>query len=111
MRKIKLSKRAFIRLEKLLEYLVLEWLLKVKTDFIKKLDKSLKRVQKFPESCQQTDFIKGLYMLVITKQTSLFYRFDSKNITVVTLFDNRMNPKKTEEREDARPRFIIAKYN
>jgi plasmid stabilization system protein ParE len=94
MSKIKLSKRASNKLEKLLVYLELEWSLKVKNAFIKKLDKSLKRVQKFPESCQQTDFIKGLHMLVITKQTSLFYRFDSKNITIVTLFDNRMDPKK-----------------
>jgi plasmid stabilization system protein ParE len=97
MSKIKLSKRASNKLEKLLEYLELEWSLKVKNDFIKKLDKSLKRVQKFPESCQQTDFIKGLHMLVITKQTSLFYRFDSKNITIVTLFDNRMDPKKLKK--------------
>jgi len=97
MSKIKLSKRASNKLEKLLVYLELEWSLKVKNDFIKKLDKSLERVQKFPESCQQTDFMKGLHMLVITKQTSLFYRFDSKNITIVTLFDNRMDPKKLKK--------------
>jgi len=97
MRKIKLSKRASNRLEKLLEYLELEWSLKVKEDFIKKLDKSLTRVQKFPESCQKTDFVKGLHMLVVTKQTSIFYRYDSKNITIVTLFDNRMNPDKLKE--------------
>ena len=94
MRKIKLSKRASDRLEKLLEYLELEWSLKAKEDFINKLNKSLTRVRKFPESCQQTDFVKGLHMLVVTKQTSIFYRYDSKNITIVTLFDNRMNPDK-----------------
>jgi plasmid stabilization system protein ParE len=97
MRQIKLSKRASQKLEKLLEYLELEWSLKVKNDFIKKLDKSLKRIQKFPESCQQSVFIMGLHMLVITKQTSLFYRFDSKTITIVTLFDNRMDPKKLKK--------------
>jgi plasmid stabilization system protein ParE len=96
-RKIKLSKRASNRLVKLLDYLEFEWSLKVKNDFIKKLDKSLKRIQKFPESCQQTEFIKGLHMLVITKQTSLYYKYDSKNITIVTLFDNRMNPDKLKK--------------
>ena len=94
MRKIILSKRASYRLKRLLEYLELEWSLKVKNDFIKKLDKSLKRVQKFPDSCPKTDSIIGLHMLVVTKQTSLFYRFDSKTITIVTIFDNRMNPDK-----------------
>jgi hypothetical protein len=61
MRKIILSKRASKKLEKLLEYLELEWSLKVKNDFIKKLD------------------------------------YDSKNITIVTLFDNRMNPDKLKK--------------
>ncbi|HPS12345.1 MAG TPA: type II toxin-antitoxin system RelE/ParE family toxin [Prolixibacteraceae bacterium] len=92
MREIVLSKRASNRLDKLLEYLEQEWSLKVKDDFIKKLDRSLNQIQKFPESCPKTDFVKGLHMLVITKQTSLFYRFDSKTIKVVTFFDNRMDP-------------------
>jgi plasmid stabilization system protein ParE len=97
MRKVILSKRASTRLEKLLEYLELEWSLKVKNDFIKKLDKSLTQIQKFPGSCQHTDFIKGLYMFVVTKQTSFFYRFDTKTITIVTLFDNRMNPERLKK--------------
>lgn len=94
MREIKLSKRASTKLGQLLDYLEFEWSLQVKKDFIKKLDKSLNRIQKFPGSSQQTDFTKGLHMLVITKQTSIFYRYDNKTITIVTLFDNRMNPDK-----------------
>ena len=97
MRKIVLSKRASVRLEKLLEYLEQEWSLKVKDDFIKKLDKSLNQIQKFPESCPKTDFVKGLHRLAVTKQTSLFYRFDSKAIKIVTIFDNRMNPAKLKK--------------
>jgi plasmid stabilization system protein ParE len=97
MRKIILSKQASYRLKKLLEYLELEWSHKAKNDFIKKLDKSLNRIQKFPNSCPKTDAIKGLHMLVVTKQTSLFYRFDSKTIMVVTIFDNRMNPEKLKK--------------
>jgi plasmid stabilization system protein ParE len=97
MRKIILSKRASKRLENLLEFLELEWSIKVKNDFIKKLDKSLKQIQKFPESCQETSFVKGLHMLIVTKQTSVFYRYDSQTITIVTLFDNRMNPDKLKK--------------
>ena len=94
MREIVLSKRASNKLERLLEYLELEWSPKAKKDFIKKLDKSLQQIQKYPEVCVKTDVVKGLYMLVLTKQTSLFYRFDSKRIEIVTIFDNRMDPKK-----------------
>ncbi|MEI6141305.1 MAG: type II toxin-antitoxin system RelE/ParE family toxin [Mariniphaga sp.] len=92
MRKIILSKRASKRLGKLLEYLELEWSLKVKNDFIKKLDKSFTQLQKLPESCPQSDLVKGLHMFVVTKQTSLYYRFDKNSVMIVTVFDNRMNP-------------------
>ena len=94
MRKVILSKRASDRLDRLLEYLEQEWSLKVKDDFIKKLDKSLHQIQKFPESCPKTNFVKGVHMLILTKQTSIFYRFDSKTIKIVTVFDNRMDPGK-----------------
>jgi len=41
-REVKLSTRAMKRLDKLLVFLEEEWSVKVKNDFIKKLDKSLK---------------------------------------------------------------------
>jgi len=94
MRKVILSKRASNKLDKLLKYLELEWSVKVQQDFIRKLDKSFDHIQKFPQSCIRTNFIKGLHKLVITKQTSVFYRYNSKTITIVTIFDNRMDPNK-----------------
>ncbi len=82
MRQVILSKKASEKLELLLNYLEKEWSLKVKKSFIRKLDKSLKIVQKYPESCRESNSIKGLHMLVITKQTSVFYRFDAQTIQV-----------------------------
>ncbi|MBI9037123.1 MAG: type II toxin-antitoxin system RelE/ParE family toxin [Bacteroidales bacterium] len=76
MRKLILSKRASKKLDKLLNYLEEEWSLKVKKEFISKLEKSLKQIQKYPESCQKTDSVKELHMLVVTKQTSVFYQYD-----------------------------------
>ncbi len=83
MRTVKLSERASVKLEKLLVYLETEWSYKVKSDFVKKLDKAVKRIQKYLESCQQTKFIKGLRKLVVTKQTSIYYRFDSKSVYIL----------------------------
>jgi plasmid stabilization system protein ParE len=98
MRAIKLSIKASKKLDELLEYLELEWSQKVKQDFIIKLDNSFNNICEFPESCQNTDFVKGLHKLVVTKQTSVFYRFDSQRIYVVAIFDNRMNPKKLKKK-------------
>lgn len=93
MRSLKLSKRASKKIEKLIQYLEKEWSTKTKTDFIDKLDGKLQQIQKFPESCPQSTHIKGLYRLIVTKQTSLYYRYNTKTITIVTLIDNRMRQK------------------
>jgi len=97
MRKVILSKRASGKLDKLLEYLEREWSLKAKKDFINKLDRSLKQIQKYPESSIKTNHVIGIHMFVITKHTSIFYKFDAKSILIVTLFDNRMDPEKLKK--------------
>jgi len=93
-RKVKLSKRAEKKLGNLLEYLEITWSEKVKKDFIKKLDKSLDNIKKNPDIFSQTDTIKGLHKYIVTKQTTLFYKYDDNAIYIVTLFDNRQDPKK-----------------
>jgi len=45
---IRLSKRASINLDKLLDYLETEWSHKVKLDFINKLDSGLTHLSQFP---------------------------------------------------------------
>ena len=74
MRKVVLSKRAEKKLDKLIDYRQTEWSENVKSDFMEKLDKSLKQVCEFPDLCQKSDISKGLHMLIVTKQTSVFYR-------------------------------------
>tara|TARA_R110000868_G_scaffold150482_8_gene373731 strand:+ start:2898 stop:3203 length:306 start_codon:yes stop_codon:yes gene_type:complete len=93
-RKVKISKTAKKKLEKLFDYLLENWSLKVKSDFVKKLDKSIDLIKLQPESFPQSEKNPGLHKCVITKQTSLYYRFNSKTIFVVTLFDTRQDPKK-----------------
>jgi plasmid stabilization system protein ParE len=94
MRRVVLSKRASQRLEQLLEYLETEWSEKVKDDFIGKLDKSLGVIKQFPSISEVSRLKKGLHRCVVSKQTTLYYQFDSKTIKVVAFFDTRMNPDK-----------------
>ena len=97
MRKVVFSKRASQRLEKLLEFLELEWSAKVKDNFIKKLDRSIAQIRKYPESAPQSETIKGLHRFVITKQTTLYFRFDSTTIKVAAIFDTRQHPDKLKK--------------
>jgi len=93
-RKIVLSKRASGKLDKLLEYLETEWSIRIKNNFIKKLDRSLQILKEKPESSPKSDRVNGLYKCVVTKQTTVYYKFDSKKLYVVTIFDTRQDPKR-----------------
>lgn len=84
-------------LDSLLVYLEEEWSTKVKHDFVQKLDKSLKQIQELPDSFPESDNIRGLRKCVVTKQTTVFYKYSDTTIYVVTIFDNRQNPKSLEK--------------
>jgi len=92
-REIKLSKRTTRKLDSLLIYLEEEWSTKVKHEFVLKLDKSLKQIQKLPDSFPESEKIRGLRKCVLTKQTTVFYKYSETTIDVITIFDNRQNPK------------------
>ncbi|MBJ7882981.1 type II toxin-antitoxin system RelE/ParE family toxin [Gelidibacter salicanalis] len=96
-RKVVVSKTAEKKLDKLFEYLITEWSVKVKTDFVEKLDSSIEIIKKQPEIFPESKKAKGLKKCVITKQTTLFYRYNSKRINIVMLFDTRQNPNKLDK--------------
>ena len=62
-----------------------------------KLDQLFHQLKTFPEIAQKTSLIKGLHRLIITKQTTIYYRFDKKHIKIATIFDTRMDPKKLKK--------------
>jgi len=96
-RKLVLSRRASANLEKLLEYLEKRWSLRVRDNFIKKLDRALNILKDKPGSSQKSETINGLHKCVITKQTIAFYKFDSERIYITTIFDTRQDPKKIKK--------------
>jgi len=93
-RTVIISKTAEKKLEKLFSYLIAKWSVKVKNEFIQKLNKNIELIKKQPNSFPESEKENGLRKCVITKQTTLYYRFDSKTIKVVTLFDTRQHPNK-----------------
>ncbi|XCF07011.1 type II toxin-antitoxin system RelE/ParE family toxin [Tamlana crocina] len=96
-RKVVISKTAEKKLEKLFEYLIAEWSDKVKREFVEKLDSSIEIVKNQPEIFPESKKGKGLRKCVITKQTTLYYRYNSKRINIVTIFDTRQHPNKLDK--------------
>lgn len=81
----------------LLKYLEEEWSKKIKNEFIKKLDKIFHQIKINPQNHPQSNKQKGIHKCVITKQTTIYYKYDDKAIYVITLFDNRQDPEKLEK--------------
>lgn len=94
---VKFSEVADKNLQNLLEYLIENWSLKVKSDFIKKLDKNIELLKSNPESFPKSNKQPKLYKCVLTKHTTLYYTFNNKEIFIITLFDTRQDPKKIKK--------------
>jgi plasmid stabilization system protein ParE len=92
--KIFLSELAENKLLKLNDFLLENWNLKVRNDFITKLTSKIEQISHQPYSCAESSIYKGLFKCVVTKQTTLYYRLnsDKKEIEIITVFDTRQNP-------------------
>jgi plasmid stabilization system protein ParE len=67
-RTVVISKTAQKKLEKLFEYLISEWSLKVKNEFVEKLDSSIDIIKNQPEIFPESKKGKKLRKCVVTKQ-------------------------------------------
>jgi len=94
MRRVIFSRTAERRLENLLEYLVENWSDKVKNDFLNKLDQAISIIKVHPESFPASQKEIGLRKCVVTKQTTVYFLFDKKEVKILTLFDSRQDPVK-----------------
>ena len=97
--KVFLSELAENKLLKLSAFLLENWNLKVRNDFIKKLTSKINQISEQPQSCPQSSKFNGLFKCVVTKQTTFYYRInsDKEEIEIITVLDTRQNPNKLNE--------------
>jgi len=88
-----LSPIAERKIELLLEFIEIEWSKKAKNTFLEKFKKAVKTISNQPNSFPESNALKGLYKCVVSKQTSFYYRIVNEEIEIITLIDNRQNPK------------------
>jgi plasmid stabilization system protein ParE len=90
--KIVWSNEALTQLDNIVKYLESRWSLNVIDDFlnlIKEYEDILARnPEAFPISKRNNKYRK----CVITKQTSIYYKFEGKEVVIRLLWDNRQNP-------------------
>lgn len=94
MRKIIFSSRSKFQLDSLLDYLEIRFSVSTKKKFVLKLDKVIVIIQKDPETFSKSNSNKAIRKCVISKQTTLYYRYNNQEIRLLSLFDTRQNPTK-----------------
>ncbi len=77
-RTIIFSKNAEKSLFELFEYLEIKWSKKVKDKFISNLDKVIYLIQIEPQIFPKSELNKNYRKCVLSKQTTIYYKFDTK---------------------------------
>ncbi len=90
---IYLSPLASKKLTEIIAYLKENWSDETANKFIKKFREKIIQITEYPNSCPQSHELEGLFKLVIEKHTSLYYRINNRDIEIITVIDNRQNPK------------------
>ncbi len=83
-------------LNKILEYLELQWSKRIVSRFINKVDDSIGLIIDNPTVFPFINKDLGVRKCVITKQNTLFYREKENSIEIIRVFDTRQDPNKIE---------------
>lgn len=92
--KIVWTKRAFLRLNDLIEHLEREWGKDVTGRFVSHVFRTIDLISEFPQIGSVEIAEENIRGFLISEQTKLFYRIKGRRIILLTLFDTRQNPSK-----------------
>lgn len=92
--KIIWTDEALDNLSNIIEYLEYRWTKREIQNFVKLLDRQIIRIQINPELFQTSFSSSLLRRSVLTKQITIYYSIDKNEVRIVSLFDNRQNPKR-----------------
>ncbi|NCA84666.1 MAG: type II toxin-antitoxin system RelE/ParE family toxin [Clostridia bacterium] len=80
----------------IIEYLAQRWTGEIR-NFARLLDRQINLIRSNPELFPMSTTSVRLRKSILTKQTTIYYRIDDNEIRIVTLFENRQDPKKLKE--------------
>ncbi len=93
MRTVVISKRATYELEDLFDFLDCKWSVSIRKKVAQKLNKNIQKIRLNPELFPKST-IRNTRKCVVSKQISLYYDFDEKNLNILRIFDTRQDPNK-----------------
>ncbi|MBB3967485.1 type II toxin-antitoxin system RelE/ParE family toxin [Mucilaginibacter phyllosphaerae] len=88
------SARALDEYERLLDYLMPEWGIAITKRVVDSITHQINRIQHSPEQFPIFIKSKNIHRCIISPQTSLFFKASDNTIEILSIFDNRQDPKK-----------------
>lgn len=86
------SDRAIADKNKIIDYLQKNWTMKELQSFIKKLDNLIDSISVNPEMFRKARKDSNYRRCVLSKQTTIYYKFEDEKVLIQALWDNRRNP-------------------
>jgi plasmid stabilization system protein ParE len=88
------TENALQELNSIIAYLENNWTKKEIKKFSKRINKLLNLIQTNPELFPKTNIKKNIRKSILTKQNTIYYKFEDGIIYILSVFDNRQNPDK-----------------
>ena len=96
MRKVVISKRATYELEDLFDFLDYKQTVSIRKKVAQKLNNHIEKIRLNPELFPKSN-LRNTRKCVISKQITLYYDFDDKNLNILRVFDTRQDPNKIKK--------------
>jgi len=81
-------------IENISKYIMQEWGKKVLSRFLLKVDRIINQIVINPKQYSEINTKLKIRKCVITKQNTIFYRFQNGKIEIVRIYDTRQDPNK-----------------
>ena len=92
-RRLEFSNRSLIEIIAISEYIEYKWSIRSKDKFLELLNKNINLIKSNPNLFQVSNYA-NIHRCVVSKQTSVYFKFNSELIQIVSVFDLRQNPNK-----------------
>ena len=87
-----ISERAESNLDSIINYLLMEWNVDIKDNFIDRFKKVVSLISKDPYIFQEFSKKKSIRKCLITKHNAMYYRIVKQRVEIITIHDTRRKP-------------------
>lgn len=91
---VRFSRLSVLKLERLLEYLEVEWSENSKNKFLKHLETKVELIKSNPQVFPASSLEPELRKCVVTKQTTILYEIQHETVFILNVIDTRQDPEK-----------------